>query len=57
MHDKSDVNMYRPVHALECIMGGQGNMVGNSKVFVEVQNDQKYSGCEIVSILIMQYRT
>ena len=28
-------------------MGNQGNMVGNSKVFVEAQNDQKYSGYAI----------
>ena len=32
----------RPVHALECIMDNQGNMVGNSKVFEQVQNDPKY---------------
>ena len=30
-------------------MGNQDNMLGNSKVFVEVQNEQKYSGCVIVS--------
>ena len=37
-------------------MGNQGNMVKNSKVFVEVQNDQKYSGYAIFSNFIMQYR-
>ena len=33
----------RPVHAPECIMGNQGKMERNSKVCVEVQNDEKYS--------------
>ena len=28
----------RRVHALDCIMGNQGNMAGNSKVCMEIQS-------------------
>ena len=29
---------HRRVHALDCIMGNQGNMAGNSKVCMEIQS-------------------
>ena len=36
--DLSDVGSYRGVHAHSCIIGNQGKMEGNSKIYIGIQS-------------------
>ena len=36
--DLSDVGSYRGVHAHNCIIGNQGKMEGNSKIYIGIQS-------------------